>query len=80
MIGERYVRNRSLFARQSPRQQGGSGQPLSPGARSNPSRTDAQQGGIVRGVHAELPRATKHSEPAPGEPPAAQAKVVGPED
>lgn len=53
---------------------------LSPGARSNPSRGDAQQAGIVRGVHAEPPRATKHSEPAPGEPPAAQAKIVGPSE
>ena len=45
----------------------GSGQPLSQGARSNPSRGDARQpGGIVRGVHAEPePPVTKPSEPAP---------------
>jgi hypothetical protein len=54
----------------------GSGQPLSPGARSNPERGDAQRDpGIVRGVHAEPPRTMKHGEPA-----VAQARVVGPED
>ncbi len=50
----------------------GSDQPLSPGARSNPSR----RGDVCRDQMAEpAPRATRHSEPEP-----AQTKVVGPED
>jgi hypothetical protein len=58
----------------------GSGQPLSPGARSNPGRTDAQRD---RPLDASPPpRIMKtHSEPAPGEPPpAASTTIVGPED
>ena len=39
---------------------------LSPGARSNPSRGDAQQAGIVRGVHAEPPRAHEAQRAGPG--------------
>ncbi len=57
----------------------GSGQPMSPGARSNPGRTDAQR---ERPLDASpSSRIIKHSEPAPGEPPpSAQTKIVGPED
>jgi hypothetical protein len=59
----------------------GSGQPLSPGAQSNPSRgdgrRDAAPGASQIKTHAEPepPRPTRAGEPEP-----AQTTIVGPED
>ena len=50
----------------------GGGQPLTPGARSNPSRGERSQADSVPSQPSHTPR---HSEP-----PAASLKVVGPED
>ena len=50
----------------------GSGQPLSPGARSNPSRGSGPQ---ADSVPSQPPRTSRHSEE-----PAASMEVIGPED